>query len=452
MSDNEVPDLRHVGNHLRLIFLKIRRSAFVKNLLIVMTGTALAQILGYALSPIISRLYSPADFGVFGSFYAVVGIIASVLTLDYSLAIMLPKGKEDAINLFGLSCLSTAIITVICLIICVLFPGYVRGLIKAPGSWILVLLVIGILADGLNQASQAWCVRVKSFKHTSASQVIRSLSTNGTQLGLGFLKGGPSALVFAGVLGDTLASANLAGVVARDLRSLRANVRWKRIWHMAKEYRDFPLYSASTNLINTVSLGLPIFLLTHFFGIAIAGAYAFGNRILSAPLSLIQRALRQVLYQKACETHNDGGSLLLLYMKFTVGSFAIGLVPSLVFIIWSPQIFPWIFGVQWHTAGVFAQSMMVWLLFMFCSLPATLTARIARMQRQMFLFNLTLLVLRSLALILGGMYLSASFSVLLYSMVGAFMNVVFILMVGFALKKREGETDWKDILADLRGS
>ncbi|MGA2531514.1 MAG: oligosaccharide flippase family protein [Candidatus Aminicenantales bacterium] len=444
-----ISSFRSSQSNLRSISSKIWGSSFVKNLFIVMSGTALAQILGFALSPLISRLYSPSDFGVFGSFYAVVSIIAAGLTLDYSLAIMLPKNKDDAINLFALSCISTAIISAICLVICLLAPGYVQRLIKAPKSWILILLILAILGDGLNQACQAWCVRVKSFKHTSASQVIRSISTNGTQLGLGYLKGGSSALVFAAVLGDTLASANLARVVSRDLRLLRDKIRWKRIWQLAKEYHDFPVYSASTNLINTLSLGLPIFLLTHFFGIAIAGAYAFGVRILSAPMGLVQRALKQVLYQKACETHNAGGRLLLLYLKFTAGLFALGLFPSLVFIIWAPKIFTWVFGAQWHTAGIFARSLILWLLFAFCNLPADLCARIARMQRKTFLYNLALLVLRTLALIVGGLYLSASYTVMLFSIVGAIMNVIFILIIGFALKKREGETAWKEILADL---
>jgi lipopolysaccharide exporter len=443
-------DFRNLGKNLRSIISNIRRSSFVKNLLIVMSGTALAQILGYGLSPLISRLYSPSDFGAFGAFYAVISIVAALLTMDYSLAIMLPRNKDDAMNLFALSCVSTFIISAICLVICLLAPGYVQRLIKAPRSWILVLLILGILADGVNQACQAWCVRVKSFKHTSASQVVRSISTNGTQLGLGYLKGGSPALVFAGVLGDTLASANLVRIVSKDLREMKDAVGWKRIWQLARDYRDFPMYSASMNFVNSLSLGLPIFLLTHHFGIAVAGAYAFGVRILSAPMNLVQRALKQVLYQKASETHNAGGRLLLLYLKFTAGLFALGLLPALVFMIWAPDIFAWIFGAQWRTAGVFARSLILWLLFAFCNLPADLCARIARMQRKVFLYNLVLLVLRTVSLMVGGLYLSASNTVMLFSIVGAVMNVIFICMIGFSLKKRDGETDWKGILADLK--
>jgi lipopolysaccharide exporter len=443
---------RVIGKPGRAVFSKIKRSAFIKNLLIVMSGSALAQVLGYAVSPLISRLYSPSDFGVFGSFSAVVSVLSAILTLDYALAIMLPKAKEDAINLFMLSCFFTGIIGSLFLLVYVLAPGYFQGLLKAPFSWILILLVVGVIADGINQACQSWCVRVKAFKQTSASQVIRSLSANSTQLGLGYLKGGSFSLVFGSVLGDTLASANLARVVARDLRALRASIRWKRMRQLAKEYRDFPMYSASTNFINTLSLGLPVLLLTRYFGIATAGAYAFGVRILSAPLGLVQRALKQVLYQKASETHNAGGKLLSLYLKFTFGLLGIGLVPTLIIVIWAPAIFTWIFGSQWHTAGVFARGLILWLLFMFCNVPADLCGRIARMQRKMFLFNVVVLVLRTLSFVIGGKFLSAEGTVLLFSVVSAVLNIAFIAMIGLGLKKREGEAAWKEILADMGGS
>lgn len=415
-----------------------------------MSGTALAQVLGYALSPIISRLYSPSDFGIFGSFYAVVTIIAAGITLDYSLAIMLPKEKEDAINLFVLSCFSASIICGICIFLCLLVPGYVQDIIKSPSGWVMVLLIIAIGVDGLNQACQSWCVRLKKFKHTSASQVIRSLSANGTQVGFGYLEGGAPALILGGVLGDLLVSLYLARVVYQDIRKLRDKIRWNRIRKLAKEYRDFPMYSASVNVINTLSMGLPVFMLTHFFGIAAAGAYAFGLRILSAPMGLVQRALRQVLYQKANETHNEGGRLMPLYLKFTGGLFVLALLPSLVILVWAPQLFTWIFGPQWHTAGLFARSLVLWQMFMFCNLPADLCARIARMQRKMFLFNLVLLVLRTLALVIGGLYLSASSAVMLFSIVGAIMNVIFIMIIGFSLRKRQSEVSWKEILSDLK--
>ena len=100
------------------IFTRLKKSHFIRNVLVVMSGTAMAQAIGFALTPIISRLYSPLDFGVFGSFNAVLTVIVAGVTLDYTQAIMLPKQKEDAINLFMLSCVSIAIVSCCLLAFC----------------------------------------------------------------------------------------------------------------------------------------------------------------------------------------------------------------------------------------------------------------------------------------------------------------------------------------------
>ena len=135
---------------LQYILARLRKSSFVKNVLVVMSGTAVAQAIGFALSPIISRLFSPSDFGVFGSFNSVSTIIAAGATLEYTQAIMLPKEKEDAINLFFVSCLCTFAVGFLCLTFCLLAPASVNGIMKTSGAWALALLVVATLVNGLN--------------------------------------------------------------------------------------------------------------------------------------------------------------------------------------------------------------------------------------------------------------------------------------------------------------
>lgn len=410
-----------------------------------MSGSAVAQIIGFSLSPIISRLFSPSDFGVFGSVDAIIGVIAAGVTMDYSQAIMLPKEKEDAINLFIISCLSAVLITACALVICILAPSFVQGFIKTPNTLILVLMVVAILIAGLNQACSAWCVRVKAFKDTAASQVIRSLSSNGTQIGFGYLKGGAPGLIISSVLADLLATLNLVRALLPDLLALRSYILWDRIKQLAKDYKDFPMYSASMNVMNALSRGLPVLLLTHYYGIAVAGSYAFGVRILQVPLGFITGALRQVLFQKAAEKQHQGGSLMPLYVKITLGLFAVAFFPSIILFIWAPLIFAWIFGSQWYTAGEFARSLILWLMFMFCNLPSVLFARIIRIQRMMFFYDVVLLVLRTMVLIAGGIYMSASYTIMVFSLLGAVMNIIYITIVGYALMRKDGATGWKDI-------
>lgn len=423
---------------IKKIFIRLKHSTFFKNILIVMTGTVVAQAIGFLLSPIISRLFSPSDFGVFGSFYSVLGIITAGVTLQYSQAIILPKEKENAINLFFVSCFCTFFVSCILLALCLIFPAYLNGLMKTEGGLFLTLLVAAAIVAGLNQSFQAWCVRIKAFKQTSTSQVVRSVASNSTQIGFGLIKGGGAGLVVSSVLADIVASINLLRVLIPDILAYRTAIRWDRMKKLAWEYHDFPMYSASQNVINAVSTGLPVLLLTHFFGIAVAGAYAFGVRILMAPMGFVLTALRQVLLQKAAETQHQGGNLSSLYIKVTAGLFGIAFLPVLVIFIWAPQIFSWIFGTQWLTAGLFARGLIIWMLFVFCNLPAVLFARLIRIQRTVFFYDLVLLAVRVSILVIGGLYLSALYCVMLFSVVGAVMNLCLILIVGFAIVKKKG--------------
>ena len=416
---------------------KLKKSLFVRNVLVVMTGTAVAQAIGFALSPVISRLFSPAEFGIYGSFDAVASIIATAVTLQYSQAIILPKEDSDAVNLLAVSCFCAILLSILCLFVCLIAPGFLNGLMKTTGVWALSLLVCATLVSGMNQSLGAWCVRVKAFKCTSTSQVVRSLSSSGAQLGCGFLKSGPIGLVGSSVFADTMASLNLGLTVLRDWRILRHNIGWQYMRRLALEYRDFPMYSATMGVMNALSLGLPMLLLTHFYGLGVAGAYAFAMRIISTPMGFILSALRQVLLQKAAEAHNEGRRLTKLYAKIILGLFTVALIPSLVLIFWAPSIFAWLFGAKWLQAGVFASSLIIWLFFMFCNLPAVLFGRIIRIQRQMFIFDVTLLFLRTTCLYFGCTYLSPSSTILIFSCVGGLMNIFFIGLVGYKLSKIE---------------
>ncbi len=58
---------------------------------VLVTGTAFGQLIVLAASPLVTRLYTPADFGVLGVFSAFLGILGIAVTLRYELAIPLPR-------------------------------------------------------------------------------------------------------------------------------------------------------------------------------------------------------------------------------------------------------------------------------------------------------------------------------------------------------------------------
>ncbi len=417
----------------------VRRSQFVRNTLTVMTGTVVARLIGFAFAPLISRIFSPLDFGLAGSFAAVAGVLAAGVTLEYTQALMLPKEKSDALGVFVVSCVGILAVTALCALVCLSFPGAVNGLMKTTGAWALVLLVLATFVNGFIQACQAWCVRNKAFRTTSVAQVIRSLASSGTQVGFGALGAGASGLIISSVVADVLAGVTLLRGVLPDLRAHWRSLRWDSLRRHAKEYCDFPKYSASQNVISAVSLGLPVLLLTHFYSLSVAGAYAFSMRMLMMPLGLLETALRQVLFQKVTESHHHGARLSPLYLKLTSGLFAMVMAPAAVMLVWAPEIFTWVFGQQWQMAGEFSRSLALWLMLSFSTLPAILFTRLIRYQRVTFVYHLTTMAARVSTLVIGGLYLTPHATIHAFSFVGASMNVVLILLVGRAVMRTEGD-------------
>jgi O-antigen/teichoic acid export membrane protein len=409
---------------------------FLRNLSVVMTGTAVAQLFGLAMMPVVSRLFTPADFGVFGTFYSIVGMWGAVITLSYSSAIVLPKQKEEALNLFALSCLSVALIAGFTALAALLFPAEAQHLLKAPNRWFLLLFIIAVVIMGLTYSLEAWCTRTSAFMSLAVSQVVRMVGAVGIWIAVGFGQMGALGLVFGLVCGDFLASLNLGRASKTDLQEGRTALAWSRMKEVAREYRDFPLYSTPQGLMSALTQGLPVILLGYFYGIGVAGAYAFGIRILQTPMNFISQPLWRVVFQRSSEIHNQDEDLFPFYIKGTVCLFAVILIPAIILFVWAPQLFSWIFGAEWREAGSYARWLIVWIAIAFMNLPASSCATILRQQRNLFIYQCIILVSRTAVLVLGGLYLTTMTTIISFSVLGAILNISFILWVGSLLYRK----------------
>ena len=111
--------------------LKIK-SEFGKNILTLMTGTTLAQAIPIAISPILTRIYAPEDFGVFALYAAVASVMSIAATGRYELAIMLPRKESDAFSIAVLSAAIAAVLSVISIIIVLMFNNDIAFFLGNP--------------------------------------------------------------------------------------------------------------------------------------------------------------------------------------------------------------------------------------------------------------------------------------------------------------------------------
>lgn len=418
--------------------VQFRRRGFLPDVLVVMTGTGLAQLLSVGFAPILARLFSPSDFGQYGSFLSVAAFLSAGVTLRYSEAIMLPSKDEAAAGLFAAACCSTLALTIVFTVSALLFPSWWLALVKAPqlAGW-LWLIPLAALFSGLNQILISWCARRKSFRSAAAAQVARSATVNTAQTTAGVAGWGIGGLLGGALLGDVLSNLALLGwVIRHDGAWLRPSCQRQQMLAAAREYKAFALYSTPQNLMSEASQAAPVILLIHYFGLAAGGLYAFAIRVLQLPMNFILCSLRQVLFQRLSEVYNHGGDLRGLFAKSLTMLLGLSLAPGVIGFVCAPWVFALVFGRSWAQAGEYARWLLVWLIPSFCNLPAVLVGNILRQQRNLLLYDLGLLASRVGVLVLGGLYFNPLQTVVAFSLVGGVFNVALILFVSWLLVRR----------------
>ena len=118
--------------------VKIIKSEFSKNVLTLMTGSTIAQVLPIVFTPILTRLYSPEEFGVFAFYISLVTFLIVFSSGRYEQAIVLPKTDKQAINILSLSFVILFVVTFILSVTLFFFGDFVQVKIENPilNNWI----------------------------------------------------------------------------------------------------------------------------------------------------------------------------------------------------------------------------------------------------------------------------------------------------------------------------
>ena len=86
----------------KAIAIVVPRGRFAKGVAVLAGGAALGQAITVLVSPILTRLYSPEDFGVFGVYASILGIVTVIASLRYEYALPFPEDGETAANILAL--------------------------------------------------------------------------------------------------------------------------------------------------------------------------------------------------------------------------------------------------------------------------------------------------------------------------------------------------------------
>ncbi len=397
---------------------------FFRPVATLLTGTLLAQILVYASRPLLTRLFTPDDYGVLSFYAGVVAVAASFSSGKFEDALMLPSDSQQSWSLAAASILMT-ITTAAVMAALLPFRAVLQPLVSSTLALEVAMLApVSVVFVGVARTCDAWLTRNNRFDLVARGRISHSAVTVPSQITGGVARWGAHGLVGGLILGQAAQALYYAtrAIAVSKVAGLK-RPRLKLVAEAAGRYRRFALFGAPGTALNTASVQLPALSLLFFFDASVLGNYGVGYSVLAVPMTLLGSAVAQVYYVRATDAMRSG-ELAAITLEVFRRLVALGLFPIFSVAIAGPEIFSFVFGESWSDAGLYASYLAPWVLLVFVSSPLSRLFDLLEKQRELLLFNLVLLATRAAALVFGGVSGDANLAILLFGAAGAILWLV----------------------------
>lgn len=408
-------------------FLNFFRLEYIRHFLTLFSSSVLGQLLTLALAPILSRIYSPEDFGLAALYLALLGILAVISTGKYEQAIMLPRDENAAIHIFRLVLLLAMVISTFFAIVIVLFNSTITSLFGNPALRVwLYLLPVSLILNAAQQASIYYANRTKQFGRIAKTTIMQHTTTNLAKLGSGILQKSLNGLIIGQLAGHFISMVFVFQGTLKQIGKFNLAYSWLAIKREAVTYAQYPRFNMLLSLTNNLSGSLPVFIFTWGFSPEVAGLYAFAYAFVFRPLSMFSQSTQQVLSQKMIERHHQGLNIYPSLLKMVKRFLAAGVIPFILATIWAPEIFGFVFSASYKSSGQYLQILSPWLFMVFLTSPLTFLHELLFRQKTAMYIDMVYLVLRFLALMTGVWLKDIMTGLILYAAVST-------LVVGYKL-------------------
>ena len=411
-------------------------SEFSRNTLSLITGSTISQAIPAALSPILTRIYTPEDYGLFAIYASVTAIFATLATARYDNAILIPKSDKEAMNVVFLSLFMTVIITLISLLIVFFFNKEIVSFIDKPeiSPW-LYFIPFSVFLSGIYQALMMWTTRKKRFKRVSANMVLNTGVGSGSSLSFGLYGFGVIGLIYATFIAQVAIVFHLIFKSSRNDKFLFKYVNQSKMIQAMKKYKKMPLMMMPSTLIDNVRIASLNGLIISFFTTAILGQMSLAFRIIRTPMTVVGSSIIQVFMQKLAITEKkDYYNLLKKYfLKTSIISFPI----YLFFYLFSVELFSFVFGENWRMAGEIGSILSIWMFFHVMTVSMGHFLMLVHRQEVTLIFSIIYLIIPFLIFMVfnNGIFLDTFF---IMAVVMSGINLAYILYgLWYARKLRD---------------
>ncbi|MFT4752506.1 MAG: teichuronic acid exporter [Salibacteraceae bacterium] len=333
---------------------KLLNSAFGKNVSTLFAGSVVSQIIPFASSTIIARLFSVSEQGIYAQVNSVMQIFSTLSDGKLGQAVVLPKEEKRANSVVVLALLFTLFFTLLTGIILFFAQQQISNYFNNPSLihflWVTPVFVFLV---GVQRSLSYWLIRKDAFKWISILKISQSILTSFFMLFFGFiqLSGGWLLGYLAGWAGF---SALTVWIALKNHLSLIYFSK-PEIKSVAKEYKSFPVFYGIPSLLVEVSKQATIVLASLLFTLEQTGYYNFSRSIILIPISMFGVSLGQVLFKKIAASNQKKESIQSQVTKMSIGLLAASGLIIIVVHQFGAEIFQIIFSEKWRYSGEISQ-------------------------------------------------------------------------------------------------
>lgn len=373
----------------------LKKSSFARNVIMITGGTVFAQGLNILFSPIITRIFTPDEYGKLTVYVAILGMINLLGALSYDSAIPIAEDDEKAFN-----------ILILCLAILLLVTSILFLVIITIGDKLLLLLnseqlieyklfiPIGFFLTGLYTVILQWSFRKKDYKSITITKYSQSIVGNVSKIGLGLLNGGSVGLIVGNVLSQSAGLLTLIKPNAAQFKDLLKKVNYLNIKRLSIRYIRFPLYLAPGLFILSFASQLPTILISSLYGGATVGLFGLARSITFLPMTIIGKSVQDVFYAEAASIGKSNPlKIKKLSSSLLKKMIVLGGIPMLTLVLFGPFLFSFVFGADWQIAGIYSRLLSIHVFCHFIFHPISTVYTIFEHQKKIFVLNVLRLIL-----------------------------------------------------------
>ena len=420
----------------KFTFKNLFQSEFIRNSSLLLSGNFAGLLISFLAYPVLTRIYSDADFGILASLLSICGILTHIGTGHYEEAIVIAEDKKEVVSILGFSFKLLTVFTLVILLILFFFRNEVLSLFKWEALepfW--GYIPATVFFSGSFYILNNLAIREKKFKMITSSYLTQNLVNTIGKIVMGLLSFTRIGQIFS----------NLLSYICGNLPYYSLKTYFKEVWkgswaeekRISLKYKEFPYYSSSRLLMSGISLNLPFLLLLSHFGDARLGLYSLAFLILYRPIQLIANSLYSTFFEDSASVARDNKPILPKMKKYWIALCKYILPFFVLGAIVARPAFRIVFGSDWEESGLYFQYLLPWMFMMMIVSPVYFIPIILKRQNKALIIEVLWLIFRLISLYIGIHLADFQTGILLFSITGFVFSVLLFFWFYSLIKKYE---------------